>query len=742
MIAGVSLVGLLSVGFLGVVLLYPQLGEWAIRNKVVPRLEAKLGRSVQVGRIQVKRGSAVLEDLSVAGAAEGEPPLVHIARMHVTFDFWKTLRGDIDVAQAIVERARIHAMRREDGSDDLRDMAERLGFRRVSSGPDRAGRASGLGRLRPDVVVVDNASLTLIDRAAGVTVELGAIDTEIPRSGQVELRVTDASGRTSFGPSAEAAALRVTTLLEDPVASARVQVYDGALSAVGDISLSSIDGSIESTAEPGALKIGLAGSYGGASEVLWQARGTLAPKARTGKLHLEAERFALGRLASVLTGSALVDFDETEIGARVDLTLRDGVVTFSGGFEVENAHVYHPMLAEKPVRDIDMNGEVTGRLDTGARQLDIERARMVSREVEYRMQGALAMPGGIEPETGVRRDKARVEMHVSIPPVPCRKMLAGIPRELVKYLQGFRLAGRFSTDLRFAIDWADLDATQLKGFVGIHKCRVISEPLGDHGLDRLQESFTHYVEVAVERWINFVIGPENPDFVPLWDVSPHLINSLMSTEDSRFYEHDGFIVREFKSALIKNLKAGYFRYGASSITMQMVKNVILYREKTLSRKLQELFFTWHIENKLEKDRIFEIYINAIEFGPGIYGIGPATRHYFGKHPRDLNPVESAFFSSILPNPKKRYQQFCDNKLWRWAEKKIRRIIKLMHKRERLTDEELEEALATELVFDRTEAPTRWECKKLIKEAIENARPTSPMKVTRSRPPGSKKGVRR
>ena len=65
-------------------------------------------------------------------------------------------------------------------------------------------------------------------------------------------------------------------------------------------------------------------------------------------LHLEAERFALGRLASVLTGSALVDFEETEIGARVDLTLRDGVVNFSGGFEVENAHVYHPMLAEKP----------------------------------------------------------------------------------------------------------------------------------------------------------------------------------------------------------------------------------------------------------------------------------------------------------------------------------------------------------------------------------------------------------
>ncbi len=64
--------------------------------------------------------------------------------------------------------------------------------------------------------------------------------------------------------------------------------------------------------------------------------------------------------------------------------------------------------------------------------------------------------------------------------------------------------------------------------------------------------------------------------------------------------------------------------------MQMVKNVLLYREKTLARKLQELFLTWHVENTLTKDRIIEIYLNVIEYGPGLYGIGPAAQHYFGK----------------------------------------------------------------------------------------------------------------
>src|SRR5262249_25015753 len=151
-----------------------------------------------------------------------------------------------------------------------------------------------------------------------------------------------------------------------------------------------------------------------------------------------------------------------------------------------------------------------------------------------------------------------------------------------------------------------------------------------------------------------VVGPENPDWVPLAEVSPHLVNSIMTTEDSGFFKHHGFITSEFRSALQQNLHRGYFRLGASSITMQMVKNVLLSREKTLARKLQELFLTWYVERNLAKERIFEIYLNVIEFGPGIYGIGRAAHHYFGKAPKDLLPQEAAWFSSILPNPKRRY----------------------------------------------------------------------------------------
>jgi membrane peptidoglycan carboxypeptidase len=203
----------------------------------------------------------------------------------------------------------------------------------------------------------------------------------------------------------------------------------------------------------------------------------------------------------------------------------------------------------------------------------------------------------------------------------------------------------------------------------------------------------------------------------------------MSTEDSAFRTHKGFIPSEFRTALVNDLKAGKFTHGASSITMQMVKNVLLFRQKTLARKLQELFLTWHVENTLEKDRILEIYFNVIEYGPALYGIGPATRHYFGKEPHALNPVEAAFFSSILPSPKERYKQYCANTLTKLTEEKIKLYLSVMLKRKRLTQEEYDEALETPLQFVKDSDETEEECLKRTQKAIKNARPTNPMKQT-------------
>ncbi len=316
-------------------------------------------------------------------------------------------------------------------------------------------------------------------------------------------------------------------------------------------------------------------------------------------------------------------------------------------------------------------------------------------------------------------------MRLVIPPIDCQRMLDAIPKEMVPYMVGYKMRGVFDADVKLGIDWAALDDTVLDGHVGLRHCRVVDSP--EDSPKRLLKEFEHYVEVEKGKWISFVVGDSNEDFVKIEDVSPYLIKSIMTTEDGAFYRHHGFIPSEFRTALVHDLQAGAFRYGASSITMQMVKNVLLYREKTLARKLQELFLTWNVENTLSKDRILEIYFNVIEFGPELYGIGPAAQQYFGKSAKDLNPVEAAFFSSILPNPKQRYKQYCKGEINRWTQNKIERILKIELKREKLTQEEYDQAMETPLVFDRDfDEESERDCLKRTNDIIKNARSTNPM----------------
>ena len=118
----------------------------------------------------------------------------------------------------------------------------------------------------------------------------------------------------------------------------------------------------------------------------------------------------------------------------------------------------------------------------------------------------------------------------------------------------------------------------------------------------------------------------------------------------------------------------------------------------------------------------------IEYGPGLYGIGPAAKHFFDKAPKDLNPTEAAFFSTILPSPKERYKQYCAGTLTKWTTDKINRILGIMLKRDRLTQEEYDKAIATPLVFaDKQGEETEQECLKRTNDVIKKSRSTNPMK---------------
>jgi hypothetical protein len=153
------------------------------------------------------------------------------------------------------------------------------------------------------------------------------------------------------------------------------------------------------------------------------------------------------------------------------------------------------------------------------------------------------------------------------------------------------------------------------------------------------------------------VSPASPDFIALRDVPPLFVRTLLLAEDAGFYGHRGIDLRELPAALLTNWSRGGAARGASTITQQLAKNLFLSRNKQLGRKLQELAITFLLESALGKDRILEIYLNVIEWGPDLHGLRPAARRYFGREPQALTPAQMAFLVAIIPGPIKYQRSF-------------------------------------------------------------------------------------
>jgi hypothetical protein len=194
------------------------------------------------------------------------------------------------------------------------------------------------------------------------------------------------------------------------------------------------------------------------------------------------------------------------------------------------------------------------------------------------------------------------------------------------------------------------------------------------------------------------VGPANPDFVPIEDLPVHIVRAITTSEDGGFFGHQGFDFDELRNALAEGSVAGRVVRGGSTITQQLAKNLYLTREKTLTRKVREAVITIALEATVPKQRLLEIYLNVAEWGPGIWGLGPAARHWFGKDPRELTPMEAAFLASIIPNPA-RYHFMHDRGAMSEAWKqRVHDLLLKMTEQGVLGDEDLLRALAEPVVF--------------------------------------------
>jgi monofunctional biosynthetic peptidoglycan transglycosylase len=139
-------------------------------------------------------------------------------------------------------------------------------------------------------------------------------------------------------------------------------------------------------------------------------------------------------------------------------------------------------------------------------------------------------------------------------------------------------------------------------------------------------------------------------WTPYTAISPDLKRAVLVAEDINFFSHRGFDWGAVRTAMEEALQEREAPRGASTITQQLVKNLWLSSSRNPLRKVKEAALTWQLEHALGKRRILELYLNVIEFGPGIYGASPAAERYFGKPAADLGEEESAMLAASLPRP--------------------------------------------------------------------------------------------
>lgn len=249
------------------------------------------------------------------------------------------------------------------------------------------------------------------------------------------------------------------------------------------------------------------------------------------------------------------------------------------------------------------------------------------------------------------------EMKINTEEQDAQAIFDSFPVGLFESLEGIKVQGKLKYNLNFYLDTSIPDSVKFESTLTPTDFKIVK--WGKTDLQKINSDFVYTPYEYGKPMRDITIGPSNPNFTRLENISPNFKNALLTSEDPSFFRHNGFVEESIRKSIAVNFKEKKFKRGGSTISMQLVKNVFLSRQKTLARKAEEILIVWLIENNklISKQRMLEVYFNIIEMGPNVYGIGEAARHYFGKMPADLTLGEGLFLANIVPRPKAAMYKF-------------------------------------------------------------------------------------
>lgn len=322
-----------------------------------------------------------------------------------------------------------------------------------------------------------------------------------------------------------------------------------------------------------------------------------------------------------------------------------GEVRVSGKAEVSGLSVFHKRLSPEVV---NLNrGQLSYCLNISKQVVELDSASVV------RFNALTFHPYARAEriEKGTRKHLWHFTVAVRKPWFPAQELFGSLPAGLFENLQGLRTRGQLAYHFLFDVDFSRLDNLKLESALDAKDFHI--EGYGQANLSKMSGEFMYTAYENGQPVRTFPIGPSWAHFTPLDSISPLLQMSVMQSEDGAFFYHHGFLPDAMREALIYDLKVRRFARGGSTISMQLVKNVFLNRNKNIARKLEEALIVWLIENGrlTSKARMYEVYLNIAEWGPLIYGAHEAAAFYFNKLPSQLTAEECIFLASIIPKPK-------------------------------------------------------------------------------------------
>ncbi|MBL7812223.1 MAG: transglycosylase domain-containing protein [Bacteroidetes bacterium] len=365
----------------------------------------------------------------------------------------------------------------------------------------------------------------------------------------------------------------------------------------------------------------------------------------TGRLSLQpttgkwAALPVLKRKFNLLAGFEKADF------ALEELDMRGGVLHLVADGKVTGVTVNDRRLADTNVIIRNCEGKLVAHL--GKDYFEIDSATTLSlNKIKTHLYARADL--GIEKKYTLKFQALRIQAN---------DFFQSLPEGMFKNLKGLQAKGELEYNLYAHLEDAKPYDCIFQSELKPHGFAITQ--MGETDLRKMNGQFQHTFYERGRPVRSFVVG--SGAYTPLDAIPEVLQKAVMTGEDPAFYGHNGFYQEAIRQSIAQNYVQKRFARGGSTISMQLVKNVFLSRRKTLARKAEEILLVWLIESQrlTSKARMFEVYLNIIEWGPGVFGIGEASTFYFSKPAAELNPLECAFLASIIPSPKS-YRYFLDS----------------------------------------------------------------------------------